>query len=208
MFHAGLHKKPESRSDNRPLVEVNELPKARRTQVNRRTLLQCTAATAALPLLSACSKTTSGMGDASQSSAAVKMLDRPHSFWRDHVSPAAYEVLFEEETEAPFSSPLNKENRTGTFVCAACNQALFDSTTKFESGTGWPSFTRPIPGHMATKTDFKLVWPRTEYHCARCGGHQGHLFDDGPAPRGERWCNNGLALAFVPQGEPLPALRG
>jgi len=176
--------------------------------MNRRNLLQSTAAAAALPFLVACSKAPPAMGGASQPSAAVKMLDRPHSFWRGQVNPAAYEVLFEEETEAAFSSPLNQENRTGTFVCAACKLALFDSASKFESGTGWPSFTMPISGHMATKRDFKLVWPRTEYHCARCGGHQGHLFDDGPAPRGERWCNNGLALAFVPQGEPPSALRG
>lgn len=176
--------------------------------MNRRTLIQGTAATVAWPLLPACSKSPSAMGGASPSSAAVKMLERPDSFWRDQVSPAAYAVLFDEETEAPFSSPLNKEDRTGTFVCAACKLALFDSATKFESGTGWPSFTKPISGHMATKKDFKLVWPRTEYHCARCAGHQGHVFDDGPAPIGERWCNNGLALAFVPKGEPLPPLKG
>lgn len=200
--------------------------------MNRRTLLQSLAALAVLPLLPACSKAApaaagaaaagsaagpagAAAGAASAVSAAaavaggkVKMLDRAEAYWRDKVSPAAYEVLFEEDTEASFSSPLNKEDRSGTFVCAACNLPVFDSAAKFDSGTGWPSFTVPIAGHTATKKDFKMIWPRTEYHCARCGGHQGHVFDDGPAPRGERWCNNGLALAFVPQGQPLPALRG
>jgi peptide-methionine (R)-S-oxide reductase len=183
--------------------------------MNRRNLLQSMIALAALPLLPACSKAGPAAGAAGGSpgstggaSAAVKMLDRPESYWRDKVSPAAYEILFDEDTEASFSSPLNKEERVGTYVCAACKLPLFDSAAKFESGTGWPSFTQPIAGHTRTKKDFKLVWPRTEYHCARCGGHQGHLFDDGPPPRGDRWCNNGLALAFVPQGEPLPALRG
>ena len=189
--------------------------------MNRRTLLQSMAALAVLPLLPACSKaapSASGTaaaaaagaspGSARGAGAAVKMLDHPHSYWREKVSPAAYEILFEEDTEPSFSSPLNKQNSTGTFVCAACKLPLFDSKAKFESGTGWPSFTVPVAGHTRTKKDFKLIWPRTEYHCARCGGHQGHLFDDGPAPRGERWCNNGLALAFVPQGQPLPALRG
>lgn len=179
--------------------------------MNRRTLLQSLAALATLPLLPACSQASPGISSASakaSGAAKVASLDHPPAYWRDKVSPAAYQVLFEEDTEAPFSSPLDKEKRPGTFVCAACQLPLFDSTAKFDSGTGWPSFTAPIAGHMGTKRDFKLIWPRTEYHCARCGGHQGHVFDDGPAPRGERWCNNGLALAFVPQGQPLPALRG
>lgn len=126
--------------------------------------------------------------------------------WRALLSADRYQVLFEEATERPFSSPLNDEKRAGTFVCAACKQPLFESAHKYDSGTGWPSFTQPIPGSMGTKKDFKLIWPRTEYHCARCGGHQGHVFNDGPRPRGERWCNNGLALEFVPAGETLPAL--
>jgi peptide-methionine (R)-S-oxide reductase len=116
-------------------------------------------------------------------------------------------VLFRDDTERAGSIPLNDEKRNGTFTCAACFFPLFTSEHKYESGTGWPSFTEPIEGHMATKRDFKLVLPRTEYHCARCGGHQGHVFKDGPKPRGERWCNNGLALLFVPDSEPLPPLR-
>ncbi|HEV2608134.1 MAG TPA: peptide-methionine (R)-S-oxide reductase, partial [Xanthomonadaceae bacterium] len=105
------------------------------------------------------------------------------------------------------TSPLLNEHRDGTFVCAACFLPLFLSANKFDSGTGWPSFTQSIPSHTAFKKDFKLIEERTEYHCVRCGGHQGHMFDDGPAPRGERWCNNGVALNFFPKGQQLPALR-
>lgn len=134
-------------------------------------------------------------------------LEKPKDEWKQVVSPEAYDVLFREGTERSGTSPLNGEKREGTFVCAACNLPLFTSGTKFESGTGWPSFFDPIPGHVETKRDFKLIWPRTEYHCARCGGHQGHVFNDGPQPTGQRYCNNGVALAFVPEGEPLPPLR-
>ena len=107
-------------------------------------------------------------------------------------------VLFEERTEPAFSSPLDKEKRQGTYVCAACYLPLFSSKAKFDSGTGWPSFYEPIKGRLATKRDYWLVVPRTEYHCIRCGGHQGHVFNDGPPPTGQRWCNNGVALKFVP----------
>lgn len=133
-----------------------------------------------------------------------KKLDKPHAAWREVVPPERYAVLFEEATERPGASPLNHEKRTGTYLCAACNQPLFRSEAKFESGTGWPSFTAPLTDAVGTRRDFRLIWPRTEYHCGRCGGHQGHVFDDGPAPAGQRWCNNGLALTFVPEGEPLP----
>lgn len=131
-----------------------------------------------------------------------------HDAWRGLVSDDAYSVLFEEDTEPPRSSPLNDENRVGTYVCAACYLPLFHSSAKFESGTGWPSFFRAIKGHVATKEDQSFGMVRSEYHCARCGGHQGHIFDDGPEPTRLRYCNNGLALRFVPADEALPALRG
>ncbi len=128
--------------------------------------------------------------------------------WRRLLPPERFRILFEEATEPRYSSPLNKEERDGTYICAACYWPLFSSDAKYESGTGWPSFTHPIEGHVGTKRDFKLFLPRTEYHCIRCGGHQGHVFQDGPRPRGERWCNNGLALQFVADGSPMPELRG
>jgi peptide-methionine (R)-S-oxide reductase len=137
----------------------------------------------------------------------VVKLDKAKSEWRKLLPPDAYAVLFEARTERPFSSPLDKEKRQGTFVCAACHLPLFTARAKFDSGTGWPSFSEPINGRIETKRDYWLVVPRTEYHCARCGGHQGHVFNDGPPPTGQRWCNNGLALMFVPEGEKLPELR-
>lgn len=118
--------------------------------------------------------------------------------WRRLLTPAQYDVLRKEGTERPWSSPLNDEKREGTYVCAGCELPLFTSDTKFDSGTGWPSFYDVIEGAVETKRDFKLIWPRTEYHCARCGGHQGHVFEDGPEPTGLRYCNNGVALRFIP----------
>jgi peptide-methionine (R)-S-oxide reductase len=134
-------------------------------------------------------------------------LAKPKAEWRRLLAAPAYAVLFEEDTEPAGTSPLDREKRAGTYVCAACHLPLFASSAKFDSGTGWPSFIAPIAGRVATKRDFSLIWPRTEYHCARCGGHQGHRFADGPRPAGTRYCNNGLALRFVAAGEPLPTLR-
>lgn len=119
-------------------------------------------------------------------------------WWRERLSAEEFRVLRREGTERAGTSPLNAESRRGIFVCAGCALPLFTSDTKYESGTGWPSFWAPIEGALNTKADYRLWTPRTEYHCARCGGHQGHVFEDGPRPTGQRWCNNGVALNFVP----------
>ena len=118
--------------------------------------------------------------------------------WRMVLGPDAYAVLRHEGTERPFTSPLNDEHRAGVFVCAGCALPLFTSAMKFESGTGWPSYFTTIPGVFATRSDHLLIVQRTEYHCAKCGGHHGHVFDDGPQPTGLRYCNNGVALRFIP----------
>jgi peptide-methionine (R)-S-oxide reductase len=130
--------------------------------------------------------------------AGIQPVRHSEEEWRKILTPEQFAVLRKEATEPPGSSPLDAEHREGTFVCAGCELALFTSKMKFDSGTGWPSFFTTIPGHVGKKTDYKILLPRTEYHCVRCGGHQGHLFNDGPQPTGERWCNNGLALKFVP----------
>ncbi len=137
----------------------------------------------------------------------IEKLEKPRADWRRILPADAYAVLFEEATERAFTSSLNNEKGEGTFVCAACHLPLFASSAKYDSGTGWPSFVEALPGRVETKTDYALILPRTEYHCARCGGHQGHVFSDGPRPTGQRWCNNGVALRFVAAGEPLPDLR-
>jgi peptide-methionine (R)-S-oxide reductase len=152
--------------------------------MNRRTFLFAGAAAAC----------TMGAGPAlAQRGFPFRLTDAQ---WRRRLSPAAYSVLRGHGTERPGSSPLDREKRRGTFHCAGCNHRLFASTSKFDSGTGWPSFWRPLPGAVGTKVDRSLGQIRTEVHCANCGGHLGHVFDDGPKPTGQRYCMNGVAMTF------------
>ena len=154
--------------------------------MNRRNLFTLLAAAGLASRSRAAGSTTSSIG----------RLDLPDEEWRKRLSPEQYRVLRHEATEPRQSSPLNHEKRRGTFVCAGCELPLFDSAMKYESGTGWPSFFDVLPGAVGTRRDWSLIIPRTEYHCARCEGHQGHVFEDGPAPTGLRYCNNGVALRF------------
>ncbi|HEU4651796.1 MAG TPA: peptide-methionine (R)-S-oxide reductase MsrB [Croceibacterium sp.] len=156
--------------------------------IGRRTLLAGgSAAVAALVL-----------GRATDAIAARFAVTRTEAEWRRLLGPRRYRILREAGTERPFSSPLDKERRRGRYRCAGCSSPLFDSAAKFDSGTGWPSFFRPLPRAVVTRADRSLLMARTEVLCARCGGHLGHVFDDGPRPTGLRYCMNGLALRFQP----------
>jgi peptide-methionine (R)-S-oxide reductase len=129
----------------------------------------------------------------------IEKMTKSNQEWKAELTPQQYDVMREEGTERPFTSPLLDEHRKGVFACAGCGLPLFDADAKFDSGTGWPSFFQAMPEHVETKTDHKLLMARTEYHCARCGAHQGHVFNDGPQPTGLRYCNNGVALKFEPK---------
>lgn len=148
--------------------------------------------------VAACGGPTSAASTSEAAFAASPWRKLGDGDWKKRLSPAAYAVLRHEDTERPGSSPLEDETRKGTFVCSACALPLFKSQWKYHSGSGWPSFWRAMKANIGTKQDFVLLVPRTEYHCARCLGHQGHIFEDGPRPTGLRYCNNGLALRFIP----------
>ncbi|PWJ22484.1 peptide-methionine (R)-S-oxide reductase MsrB [Jannaschia seohaensis] len=160
---------------------------------DRRKILAGTAAFAALAALGACRDTRT----ATAAPGGFPIELSPEE-WRARLTEAEFAVLRQEQTEPPFSSPLNENRAVGTYVCVGCANPVYASDTKYDSGTGWPSFWQPISSQaVGTKPDYKLILPRTEVHCARCGGHLGHVFDDGPPPTGKRHCINGIALDFV-----------
>ena len=171
-----------------------------KTYLSRRRFLL--GSTASL-MLAACSRGTAQSAEAAAQGATLKFDTSDwraltEADWKERLDPVAFRVLRQEGTERAFTSPLNNEKRNGTYVCAGCELPLFESRTKYDSGTGWPSFFDVIEGAVGTSTDYKIGYARTEYHCPRCLGHQGHVFNDGPAPTGLRYCNNGVALKFNP----------
>jgi len=162
--------------------------------MNRRSLLTAGAALSALSFTAKFSE-----AGPMTTTETIDYRNLSDTDWRKRLTPSQYAVLRQHSTERPGSSPLNKEKRKGTFVCAGCDLPLFSSDTKFESGTGWPSFYQPLSNAVETKTDRSLFIARTEVHCARCLGHLGHVFEDGPPPTGLRYCMNGVSLKFVAQ---------
>ena len=164
-------------------------------RTRRSVLLGGGAAVAGLAAIGAASIWGGGPSRAAEGGFEVSLSEAE---WRERLTPDQFAVLREEGTEPPGSSPLDREHREGTFLCAGCANPVFSSEAKYDSRTGWPSFWEPLPGAVATSTDYKLIYPRTEVHCARCGGHLGHVFEDGPEPTGLRYCMNGVAMTFEP----------
>jgi len=161
--------------------------------MNRRVFLQAAFGAGAVVFLA-----HNVFADKGKNMDSLEKIHKSDDEWKAILAPDQYFVLRREGTEKAFSNPLHHESRKGVFVCAACKLPLFTSEMKYDSGTGWPSFFAVMENRVETKRDFSLIYPRTEYHCARCGGHQGHVFNDGPKPGGQRWCNNGAALLFIP----------
>jgi peptide-methionine (R)-S-oxide reductase len=162
--------------------------------MDRRAFVKLCASGVSLLAFTSFLKIGDGMADD-----AIHKISKSDDEWKKQLTPQQYDVLRHEGTERPFTSPLNEEKHEGVFACAGCGLELFPSRFKFDSGTGWPSFFDHLAGRIETKTDYKMVIPRTEYHCAQCGGHHGHVFNDGPQPTGLRYCNNGVALQFIPK---------
>jgi peptide-methionine (R)-S-oxide reductase len=165
--------------------------------MTRRNWLQRLSALAFGPALATATHAAPAAADAPAAAGATDWKRLSDDEWKRRLNREQYQVLRREGTEPAHSSPLNAEKRAGIYHCAGCALPLFSSDAKYDSGTGWPSFHTALPGALGTKTDYKIFLPRTEYHCARCGGHQGHVFDDGPQPSGKRYCNNGVALRFM-----------
>lgn len=158
--------------------------------MDRRTFISLAASSATLLLLPLA-------GRSAYASERVGKLLLSDAEWKRRLTPQQYDILRQAGTERAYTSALNNEKRAGMFHCIGCDQPLFSSRFKFDSGTGWPSFYDMLPGAVETSTDYKLIYPRTEYHCSRCGGHHGHVFEDGPQPTGLRYCNNGAVLKFI-----------